>query len=55
MLHAAADRGWIDLHAAMIESTIALRRAGASMILTYFARELAMHLSGRALQESARV
>lgn len=54
MLHAAADRGWIDLHAAMIESTTSLRRAGASMILTYFARELAMHLSSNALRETAR-
>lgn len=55
MLHAAADRGWMDLHNAMHETTIALRRAGASMIITYFARQLALDLSGRSLQEAARV
>ena len=41
MLHAAADRGWIDLPRAMGESAIALRRAGADLLVTYFARELA--------------
>ncbi|MGE0463862.1 MAG: porphobilinogen synthase [Vicinamibacterales bacterium] len=41
MLHAAAERGWIDLPRAMMETTIALRRAGADIIITYFARELA--------------
>ncbi len=46
MLHAAADRGWIDLDAAMWETSIALRRAGASILITYFAREIAMKLSG---------
>jgi porphobilinogen synthase len=51
MLHAAADRGWIDLDAAMWESSIALRRAGASILITYFAKELAAKLSGRALQD----
>jgi porphobilinogen synthase len=54
MLHAAADRGWIDLRAAMWESSIALRRAGASILITYFARELAMKLSGRTLQDLAK-
>ncbi len=47
MLHAAADRGWLDLQAAMWETSIALRRAGASVLITYFARELAQKLSGR--------
>ena len=54
MLHAAADRGWIDLRAAMWESSIALRRAGASILITYFARELAMKLSAQPLQEVAK-
>jgi porphobilinogen synthase len=54
MLHAAADRGWIDLQAAMWESSIALRRAGASILITYFARELANRLSGRRLQEAEK-
>jgi len=43
MLHAASDRGWIDLHRAMIETTLAIRRAGADIVITYFARELAEH------------
>jgi porphobilinogen synthase len=37
MIHAAAERGWIDLDRAMLESLIAIRRAGADIILTYFA------------------
>ena len=55
MLHAAADRGWIDLNAAMWETSVALRRAGASILITYFARELALKLSGRQLREAAHV
>ena len=51
MLHAAAERGWIDLEAAMWETSIALRRAGASILVTYFAREIAMKLSGQQLRE----
>jgi porphobilinogen synthase len=54
MLHAAADRGWIDLHAAMWETSLAFRRAGASILITYFARELALKLSGKTLQETAK-
>jgi len=45
MLHAAAERGWIDLPRAMNETAIALRRAGADLIITYFARELAAGLA----------
>lgn len=41
MLHAAADRGWVDLPRAMHETTMALRRAGADLVITYFARALA--------------
>lgn len=37
MLHAASERGWLDLERAMLESLIAIRRAGADIILTYFA------------------
>jgi porphobilinogen synthase len=55
MLHAAADRGWIDLRAAMWETSIALRRAGASILITYFAKELATKLSGQPLREVTRV
>ncbi len=39
-LVAAADRGWIDREQAMIESVLHIRRAGASIILSYFALEL---------------
>jgi porphobilinogen synthase len=48
MLHAAAERGWIDLPRAMHESTLALRRAGADVIITYFARALALALGDAA-------
>ena len=49
MLHASAERGWIDLPRAMQESAIALKRAGADVLITYFARELAAGLAaGRA-------
>lgn len=41
MIKAAAERGWIDGTAAMLETLTAIRRAGAGLILTYFAREAA--------------
>jgi porphobilinogen synthase len=41
MIKAAAERGWIDGTAAMLETLLAIRRAGAGLILTYFAREAA--------------
>jgi porphobilinogen synthase len=41
MLTAAADAGFLDRERAMIESLIAFKRAGASGILTYFARDAA--------------
>ena len=44
MLHAAAERGWVDLRAAAMEATTAIRRAGADLILTYFAKDLAAWL-----------
>ena len=40
-IHAAAQRGWLDLQRCRDESLLAIRRAGASMILTYFARAYA--------------
>jgi porphobilinogen synthase len=45
MIMAAAARGWIDRDRARNESLIAIRRAGADMILTYFAIEAARDLS----------
>jgi porphobilinogen synthase len=47
MLSAAADRGLIDREAAMMESLIAIKRAGADCILTYFARDAAQLLAGK--------
>ncbi|HEX6263561.1 MAG TPA: porphobilinogen synthase [Actinomycetota bacterium] len=41
MIKAAAEQGWIDGTAAMLETLTAIRRAGAGLILTYFAREAA--------------
>jgi porphobilinogen synthase len=41
MVKAAAERGWIDGTAVAIEHLTAMKRAGADMILTYFAREVA--------------
>lgn len=46
MIKAAAERGWIDGHAVAVEHTIAIKRAGADVILTYFAAELAELLHG---------
>jgi porphobilinogen synthase len=45
MIQAAAERGWIDLERAMLESLIGIRRAGADVIITYFAREAAVALA----------
>ena len=41
MLHAAASAGSLDLRAAALESLVAIRRAGADMVITYFARDVA--------------
>ncbi|WP_143324825.1 porphobilinogen synthase [Rappaport israeli] len=37
MLHAAAEKGWLNLEATMMESLLAFKRAGATIILSYFA------------------
>jgi porphobilinogen synthase len=41
MIVAAAERGWIDGDRAMEEALVSIRRAGADMIVTYWARQLA--------------
>lgn len=41
MIVAAARNGWLDLDRAILESLISIRRAGAGMILTYFAKDAA--------------
>jgi porphobilinogen synthase len=43
-IHAAAQRGWLDLEACRNESLLAIKRAGADMILTYFAKDMAAAL-----------
>jgi porphobilinogen synthase len=44
MLEAAAAHGWIERERAIVESVTAIRRAGAQMVLTYWATELATAL-----------
>jgi len=44
MIKAAAKLGWMDGERAMMESLIAIKRAGADIILSYFAREAAAYL-----------
>lgn len=39
MIHAAARNGWIDLERSMMESLTCIKRAGAHIILTYFAKD----------------
>ena len=46
MVKAAAEKGWIDGDRAMMESLIAIKRAGASIILTYFAKDAAKIIQG---------
>jgi porphobilinogen synthase len=45
MLKAAAANGWIDEPRAMMETLIAIRRAGADIIITYYARDAARALA----------
>jgi porphobilinogen synthase len=45
MIEAAARNGWIDHDRAMLESLTSIRRAGAQIILTYFAKPAARLLS----------
>ncbi len=45
MIKAAAQNGWLDGEKAMMETLIAIRRAGADIILTYFAKEAAAVLN----------
>jgi porphobilinogen synthase len=46
MIHAAAQNGWLDLRRAALESLTSIKRAGADMILTYFAKDAARWLNG---------
>ena len=44
MLHAAAEKGWLDLEAVARESLLSIRRAGADLVITYFAEDVARRL-----------
>jgi len=46
MIHAAAERGWIDGPRAMEEALLAIKRAGADLVLTYAAKDVAARLRG---------
>ena len=41
MIEAAARNDWIDRERVMMESLVSIRRAGASIILTYYAKDAA--------------
>lgn len=44
MIHAAAEKGWLDLEETAYESLLSIKRAGADLILTYFAEDIAERL-----------
>ncbi len=44
MLHAAADKGWLQLEEVAYESLLSIKRAGADLVLTYFAEDIADRL-----------
>ena len=46
LITAAAERGWIDRDAVMMESLLSIKRAGADMIITYFAPDAVRILTG---------
>ena len=46
MIKAAAEKGWIDENKAIIESLTSIKRAGADLIATYFAKDAAMLING---------
>jgi porphobilinogen synthase len=41
MIHAAAEKGWLDYNQVMVETLLSIKRAGADGILTYFAKDFA--------------
>jgi porphobilinogen synthase len=46
MVKAAAEKGWIDEKNVMLETLLSIKRAGADLIITYFAKEAAQALKG---------
>jgi porphobilinogen synthase len=47
MIKAAGENGWVDEGRIMMEVLLAIKRAGADMILTYFAKDAARLLRGQ--------
>jgi porphobilinogen synthase len=47
MIHAAARLGWVDKERAIMEALIGIKRAGADMIISYAAPEIAQHIRKR--------
>ncbi len=45
MLKAAAQNGWLDERAVVLESLLAFKRAGADAVLTYFSEQVALWLA----------
>jgi porphobilinogen synthase len=48
MLKAAAQNGWLDEKACVLEALLGFKRTGADGVLTYFARDAARWLKGSA-------
>ena len=46
LIKAAADKGWVDEERVMLESLVAIKRAGADLIITYYAKDAARVLGG---------
>jgi porphobilinogen synthase len=46
MIKASAEKGWLDGERAMLESLLSIKRAGANVILSYFAKEFALVAKG---------
>jgi porphobilinogen synthase len=47
MIKAAAERGWVDEERVVLETLLCIRRAGADLVLTYYAKDAAALLTGR--------
>ena len=47
MIKAAAERGWLDEKQAVLETHLSMKRSGASMLVTYWAKDIAFWLSGK--------
>ena len=46
LIKAAADKGWVDEERVMLESLVSIKRAGADLIITYYAKDAARVLGG---------